>query len=248
MNSVLQCDCGLEHFTKKQSTLETEPMELLEFWPKFNLLLIFLQALLFPFSDSATVVVDGVAEWPNLSAHIGDSIVFKHKYHHNIYIFRNRGAFNLCNLTEATVLTKPNSTCFTWHPSKTGIFYFSFNNGSRKACQEGQKLAIKVYLSPAAAPAPGFGVVVSQPPASRRSTHPSQAPVALLPGSSPAFVPQNGNGLPFINSNPVVPLPSSEADSATILPVPTSGNGGLVVDLFGVQRGLCFLLFLVLFF
>ncbi|CAL5335854.1 unnamed protein product [Camellia sinensis] len=112
---------------------------------------------------------DGVSEWKNPTVHIGDSIIFKHKYDYKLYIFQNRGAFNLCNFTQASLLTKPNSNSFTWHPSRTGIFYFSFNNGTLKSCQSAQKLAITVSLSPpqnsatspelspAASPAPSSG-------------------------------------------------------------------------------------------
>ncbi|XP_028106895.1 uncharacterized protein LOC114305946 [Camellia sinensis] len=140
-------------------------------------LLVSLLSLVFSLSDSATVVVDGVSEWKNPTVHIGDSIIFKHKYDYKLYIFQNRGAFNLCNFTQASLLTKPNSNSFTWHPSRTGIFYFSFNNGTLKSCQSAQKLAITVSLSPpqnsatspelspAASPAPSSGGIVSSSPA-----------------------------------------------------------------------------------
>lgn len=39
--------------------------------------------------------------------------VFKHKQHYNLYIFQNQRAFNLCNFSQATLLTKPNTTSFT---------------------------------------------------------------------------------------------------------------------------------------
>jgi hypothetical protein len=39
-------------------------------------------------------------------------------------------------------------------------------------------------------------------------------------------VPDKSDGMPFINSNPAVPLPTGEVDSATIRPLPTSGQGG----------------------
>ncbi|CAL5352698.1 unnamed protein product [Camellia sinensis] len=140
-------------------------------------LLVSLLSLVFSLSDSATVVVDGVSEWKNPTVHIGDSIIFKHKYDYKLYIFQNRGAFNLCNSTQSSLLTKPNSNSFTWHPSRTGIFYFSFNNGTLKSCQSAQKLAITVSLSPpqnsatspalspAASPAPSSGGIVSSSPA-----------------------------------------------------------------------------------
>lgn len=135
-----------------------------------------------------------------------------------------------------------------WHPSRLGFFYFAFNNGSAAPCQQGQKLAIKVSLSPsknsAAAPvpspavapvmpAPTSGGIVSSSPAypwpfhPHESTPPSQAPSADLPANSPSW-PGNGDGIPFINSNPAVPLPTGEVDSATISPLSASGHGGKV--------------------
>ncbi|KAE9446559.1 hypothetical protein C3L33_21536, partial [Rhododendron williamsianum] len=230
------------------------------------LLLISLLSLLFQLSDSATVVVDGVSQWRNPTVYVGDSIIFKPKYNYKLYIFRNRGTFDLCNFTQAVLLTKPNSTSFTWHPSRLGFFYFAFNNGSAAPCQQGQKLAIKVSLSPsknsAAAPvpspavapvmpAPTSGGIVSSSPAypwpfhPQESTPPSQAPSADLPANSPSW-PGNGDGIPFINSNPAVPLPTGEADSATISPLAASGHGGKFAVGFAVQMALCFVVLLVL--
>jgi hypothetical protein len=44
----------------------------------------------------------------------------------------------------------------------------------------------------------------------------------------PTLMPDKGGGIPFINSNPAVPLPTGEIDSATIRPLPTSGHHKLV--------------------
>ncbi|EOY16741.1 hypothetical protein QUC31_001184 [Theobroma cacao] len=214
-------------------------------------MLLFLISLLFPFflaSQSATILVDGVSEWENPSVNVGDSIIFKHKYHYNLYIFRNKNAFNLCNFTQATLLTKPNSTSYAWHPSRPGFFYFTFNNGSLKTCQGSQKLPIKVSpelppenattpspeLPPVAAPAPtSGGSVVSSSPAYPWPFRPRQAvspaPSASSPVTVPTLVPDKGGGIPFINSNPAVPLPTGEVDSATIRPLPTSAHGGQAV-------------------
>ncbi|XP_057503684.1 early nodulin-like protein 18 [Actinidia eriantha] len=232
------------------------------------LLISLLTSLLLQFSDSATLVVDGVSEWRNPSVHIGDCIIFKHKNNnYKLYIFQNRGDFNLCNFTQATLLTKPNSNSFTWHPSRPGFFYFSFNNDSTKPCQQGQKLTIKVSslppapensatapgLSPVAAPAPVSGGVVSSSPAfswpfqpRESELAPSPAPSTIFPATSPSLLPEKGDGIPFINSNPAVPLPTGEVDSATIRPLPTSGHGGQVVGLFAVQMALCFVVLLLL--
>ncbi|KAK2996579.1 hypothetical protein RJ639_042240, partial [Escallonia herrerae] len=218
-----------------------------------SVLVFFLFSLLFQHGHCSTVVVDGVSEWKNPTVQTGDSVIFKHKYHYNLYIFQNRGAFDLCNFTQATLLIKPNSASFTWHPSRPGFFYFSFTNGSTKACQDGKKLAVKVSLSPPenlaptpevapmAAPPPSFGgsIVSSSPaypwpfrPRETTSSSPGPAPSATFPASSPSIVPDNkgtgsgggggGDNIPFINSNPAVPLPTGEVDSATIRPIPTS--------------------------
>ncbi|CAK9154138.1 unnamed protein product [Ilex paraguariensis] len=225
------------------------------------LMLVFLFsliALLFQLCHSTTIVVDGVSEWTNPTVQIGDIVIFHHKYHYNLYIFRNQGAFYLCNFTQATLLSKPNSTSFTWHPSRPGFFYFSFNNGSTKPCQQGHKLAVKVSLSPEqapmTAPTPSSGGAASSSPAfpwpfrPRELTSPSPSPSVFLPAMGP-MPPENGGGgggIPFISSNPAVPLPSSEMDSATILPLPTSGHQEQVVGFVAVQRALGCLIFLVM--
>lgn len=131
-----------------------------------------------------------------------------------------------------------------WYPSRPGFFYFSFNNGSLTICEE-QKLAIKVSLTPPenpatspelpprSAPAPISGGVVSSSPAypwpflsHGKSLTPSSSPA---PKSSP-LSPDNGDGEPFINSNPAVPLPTGEVDSATIRPLATSDQAKQVTN------------------
>ncbi|GMI82987.1 hypothetical protein like AT1G21090 [Hibiscus trionum] len=212
-------------------------------------MLLLLISLLFPFflaSQSATILVDGVSHWKNPTVHVGDSIIFKHKYHYNLYIFQNRKAFDLCNFTQATLLTKPNSTSYTWHPSRSGFFYFAFNNGSLKTCQASLKLSIKASPklpptrkdattpSPELPPAPtSGGPIVSSSPAYPWPFRPRQAAVSPAPSATasspvmvPSLVPDKGGGIPFINSNPAVPLPTGEVDSATIRPFPTSDHGG----------------------
>lgn len=46
-------------------------------------------------------------------------------------------------------------------------------------------------------------------------------PMGPKEASSP-MLPAKGGGIPFINSNPAVPLPTGEVDSATITPLPIS--------------------------
>ncbi|KAJ0085259.1 hypothetical protein Patl1_08063 [Pistacia atlantica] len=218
-----------------------------------SFLLFFFLSFLFLFSQpshSTTILVDGVSEWKNPTVHVGDSIIFKHKYNYNLYIFKNKNAFNICNFTQATLLTKPKSTSYTWHPSRPGFFYFTFNNGSFKTCQASQKLSIEVSSPhnastvspqhpPMEAPAPVSGGVVSSSPAypwpfrpRQDAASPGPAPLsgdATAPVTVPSLVPVKGGGMPFINSNPAVPLPTGEVDSATIKPVPTSGQYRQVV-------------------
>ncbi|KAI3672553.1 hypothetical protein L6452_38644 [Arctium lappa] len=215
----------------------------------FTFITLFLQQ----FTHSATLVVDGVSEWKNPTVQVGDSIIFRHKHNYDLYIFKNRRAFNLCNFTESTLLT-PSSPTFTWHPSRLGSFYFAFKNGSTKACDDGQKLAIQVSStltpetsasppvpqSPVAAPSPsggttpppsggGGGDIVSSSPSypwpnrPQELTSPSPSPMNAI------FPRKGGTSLPFINSNPAVPLPTGEVDSATIRPSPTSTTHRLQV-------------------
>ncbi|XP_044475215.1 uncharacterized protein LOC123203102 [Mangifera indica] len=219
-------------------------------------------------SQSTAILVDGVSEWKSPTVHVGDFIIFKHKYNYNLYIFKNKNACNLCNFTQATLLTEPNSTSYTWHPSRTGFFYFTFNNGSFKTCQASQKLAIEVSLPqnastispqhpPMDAPAPVSGGVVSSSPAypwpfrpRQEAVSPGSAPLshgATAPVTVPSLVPDAGGGMPFINSNPAIPLPTGEVDSATIRPLPTSGQSRQVaVGFLAGQMVIFFVVFLFL--
>ncbi|XP_058758547.1 early nodulin-like protein 3 [Vicia villosa] len=206
-------------------------------------------SLFFKLSHSTTVLVDGSLEWKNPTVYIGDSIIFKHKQHYNLCIFKNQKAFNLCNFTEATLLTDPSTTSYSWHPSRVGFFYFTFYNDSLKACQDSQKLAIEVTSATSAAPeassptaatpAPSSGGDVQSSPSFPWPFRPHQGssspgPAPTPEASSPVTVPLvpfkgSGDGMPFINSNPAVPLPTGEVDSATINPIPTSGHQGQVM-------------------
>ncbi|KAM1971865.1 hypothetical protein ACFX16_018743 [Malus domestica] len=91
---------------------------------KFSMLIVLcLLALPFQHSHSTTILVDEVSRWKNPTV-------------------QNQRAFDLCNFTQATLLSKPDSTSFTWHPSRIGFFYFAFNNGSLlirffNLCQKG---------------------------------------------------------------------------------------------------------------
>lgn len=95
-------------------------------------------------------------------------------------------------------------------------------------------------MAPVAAPEPSSktgsggrggsgGGVVSSSPTYPWPFQPHQ--VSLSPSPEPSvgsLLPNKGGGMPFINSNPAVPLPTGEVDSATIRPIPTSGLQGQV--------------------
>ncbi|XP_020112095.1 uncharacterized protein LOC109726722 [Ananas comosus] len=76
---------------------------------------------------------------------------------------------------------------------------------------------------PLAAPPPTAGGDLPALP----SDHPASA--AAAPNSvavAGAAAPEGGGGVPFIGSNPAVPIPTGVTDSATILPLPSPRAGG----------------------
>ncbi|XP_052723229.1 uncharacterized protein LOC108345367 isoform X1 [Vigna angularis] len=189
--------------------------------------------LLFPSSHCTTITVDGSSEWKNPTVHVGDSIIFNHKQHYNIYIFKNQNAFDLCNFAQATLLTNPNTASYTWHPSRPGFFYFSFNGGSLIACQASQKLAIEVTsavvaATPQASALPPFSGEVSPSPFfpwhfnTLQEGSPGPSPSSSV--ATAPLEPYQSGSVPFISSNPAVPLPTDEVDSATLHPLPTSSS------------------------
>ncbi|CAN8312769.1 unnamed protein product [Cochlearia groenlandica] len=214
-------------------------------------------------SLSSTFLADGVTLWKTPVVHVGDSVIFRHKYGYNLYIFRTKDAFNVCDFTQATLLTKPNSTSFTWYPSRKGSYYFSFTNNNTttlpKTCQSNQKLTVQVILSAAASPpsqpptpaiAPGpvseGGVVSSSPSSFPWPLGPREGSI-FSPGPSPSEITSvtvpGKDGVPFINSNPAVPLPTGEVDSTSINPLPTSTNSAhkVMMETVTVKLCLCFL-------
>ncbi|KAL5714922.1 hypothetical protein ACHQM5_016821 [Ranunculus cassubicifolius] len=207
-------------------------MEFFFLVPFFTFVLLLLKPC-----SSATIVVDGVAEWKNPSVLVGDTIIFQHRQHLNLYIFHDSQAFKLCNFTQAVLLTHPNSNSFTWHPSRAGVFYFLFSNTSVKVCNESNQLPIKVTLrlpeiapstSPEVAPSPASGGIVSSSPAKQVSPLSSTPSLSPTPATTTSpILPGKGGGMPFINSNPAVPLPT-EADAATVHSLPISESGKVV--------------------
>lgn len=139
---------------------------------------------------------------------------------------------------------------FQWHPSRTGNFYFAFYNGTAIPCQQGQKLAVKITSTTSHSPAPETqppetpgGVVASSPsypwpfqPREKEGASPGPAYTDIGLSPYPAISPAMGS-IPFINSNPAVPLPTGEVDSATIRPLPTSADHtSQVYSIFSVFR------------
>lgn len=197
----------------------------------FTCITLFLQQ----FASATTLVVDGVSEWKNPSVQVGDSIIFRHKYNYNLYIFKNRRAFNLCNFTESTLLT-PASPTFTWHPSRLGSFYFAFRNGSTKACDNNQKLAIQVSSSPTpesstspplpqppvAAPSPtatggGIGNIVSPSPQPSSSGGGGDIISTTPPPTTPG---RGSGGGDIVSSSPSYPWPNRPQELTSPSPSP----------------------------
>lgn len=90
-------------------------------------------------------------------------------------------------------------------------------------------------------PAPSSGGDIQSSPSFPWPFRPHQGsspgPAPTPEANSPTTVPLvpykgSGDGMPFINSNPAVPLPTGEVDSATIHPLATSGHQGQVPILF----------------
>ncbi|RWR85280.1 early nodulin-20-like protein [Cinnamomum micranthum f. kanehirae] len=230
-------------------------------FPSTPLILISIILLLFQPSQSKTFVVDGLANWTkaNPTVHVGDSLIFKYQQNLlNLYIFRNKGAFDLCNFTQATLLDNGNTQSYTWYPSRLGFFYFSFSNRSVGACEQGEKAAIKVIqkdldtmasapgISPSAAPSPTSGGYFPSTPAYYLPLRPHSASSPSPYSTSPSTLPDSGSGIPFINSNPAVPLPTGETDAATIRPLPMSGHGGkAVVGLLQVQMLILYMVWMI---
>ncbi|XP_008781429.2 uclacyanin-3-like [Phoenix dactylifera] len=208
------------------------------------LLVLLLLFLVQPSQPMNNIVVDGLAEWKGPTIHVGDSLVFKHKHHlQNLYLFDNKRAFDLCSFSLATLIYDGSrSTHYTWHPARPGYYYFSTRDSSR-SCEEGEKLPVRVIT---ADPSPGFAPTLAAPPPTAGGDFPSHGWAISSPSSTPTPAPEaassssgpweprkghapspvsSDGGIPFISSNPAVPLPNGETDSASILPLPSPGDG-----------------------
>ncbi|MQL85194.1 hypothetical protein Taro_017715 [Colocasia esculenta] len=147
------------------------------------------------------------------------------------------------------------SSHFTWHPSSPGQYYFSYKNSSLAICEASMRVQVTVVPASAHSPTPSGPSPLPAPPptpgndagdffpslphARSAATSPKPSPGGshALPGDgrvpssaaapSAPFAGSGGGGLPFISSNPALPLPTGEADSATTSrPLPVTGGGG----------------------
>ncbi|KAM0940457.1 putative transcription factor bZIP family [Dioscorea sansibarensis] len=83
-----------------------------------------------------------------------------------------------------------------------------------------------VAFPPVAAPPPSSGGdLPSLPSDGWVSTSPT------TPNNEPSPSPSSEDGIPFISSNPAVPIPTGETDTTTIRPLPMSGDGTQAVGL-----------------
>lgn len=192
-----------------------------------------ISSLLHPcISSKTTVVTDMLTVEKAPTLQIKDSLVFEHIK--DLYLFHSRRAFDHCMFDQATLVyeAESNFTNFTWQPLRAGHYYFSTKDVSRPKCEEGEKVPVRVIrmrLSPTPAPISGGDLPAFPSPGwvSSTSSSPSFSPEGspLKPGEGlPAASPASGGGIPFISSNPAVPIPTGETDTATIRPLPTPGN------------------------
>lgn len=89
---------------------------------------------------------------------------------------------------------------------------------------------MEVESAAAAAPPMSGGGSVASSPAFPWPFQPreSGSPPTASPAPGPGLSDREGTPIPFISSNPAVPLPTGEVDSATIRPLPTSDHQKVV--------------------
>ncbi|PKU70688.1 uncharacterized protein LOC110108692 [Dendrobium catenatum] len=207
-------------------------------------LLLVLLTLLLSFTTSPaateTLVLDDLANRRIVTLLIGDSLLFKRRDLHNLYLFHNRRALDLCNFADASIVFHGKSTESKWTPPLPGRYYFSIKDESATSCERGEKLLVRVIsqelispaLSPEVAPPPtAGGDLPSSPSRGWWASGGLAPPPRLAPESSPlepskgtpstAPPPENPEGMPFISSNPVIPMPTGETDTAALRPLPT---------------------------
>lgn len=151
------------------------------------------------------------------------SCLLLYPFHGNHFLFFSQFFFVL--VTHLTCLT---SSLCQWRPTQPGYYYYSSGG-----CENGEKVAVRVIPTPPHSSI-AFPPVTAPPPTSggELPSFPSNGWVSSSPASSlqpelgPSPAPgDSGTGIPFINSNPAVPLPTGETDTATIRPLPITGSG-----------------------
>ncbi|RZR97823.1 hypothetical protein BHM03_00027071 [Ensete ventricosum] len=154
------------------------------------LLFFFLLLLLQTSQAMVTVVVDGLADWKSPIVHVGDSVVFKHEQVQNLYLFRNRRAFDLCSFDQSILIYDGKSSLFTWRPSRHGYYYLATRNSSQRSCEQGEKVPVRVVTP---RPSPGFPSLPAPAPTSGGdiSSSPSNSWTSVssprsVPGPSPS--------------------------------------------------------------
>ncbi|KAK8934739.1 hypothetical protein KSP39_PZI014594 [Platanthera zijinensis] len=165
---------------------------------------------------------------------IGDSILFKRSDHlQNVYLFRSQKAFDLCNFADAYLIFPIRSAQIKWTPAPwPSQYYFSTKNESAQICKKGENvLLIRVILPPSienAPPPTAGGDLPSSTSGVWWASAGKTPPPSLAPEASPGVPSEgdssspaeqhSGEGIPFINSNPAVPLPTGETDTAALRP------------------------------
>ena len=182
--------------------------------------------LLFQAAHSGTVTGNGVADqWRHPSVHYVQESISKYANAHQAHALPQQ----LCKFTSTHCIF-----CSWWVLLIFSFSFFLLFYDSLKTCEEGFELreddmAFSPESSPLAAPAPTPGGVISTSP---DYTWPFHYKQVNSPSSSPTNSPPSADadeGMPFINSNPTVPLPTGETDSVTIRPLPISAHQDQVI-------------------
>ncbi|XP_020573700.1 uncharacterized protein LOC110020069 [Phalaenopsis equestris] len=204
------------------------------------LLILLLLSFTTPPAAADTVVLDDIADRRTVTIQIGDSLLFKSRDLQNLYLFHNGRALDLCNFADASLVYHGKSTQFKWTPPQPGRYYFSIKDEFATSCEKGEKLLVRVLfhelispaLSPEVAPPPTAGGDLPSTPhrgwwaAAPLSLAPEASPLEPGVGSATATPPpEAGEGMPFISSNPVIPLPTGETDTAALRPLLPPSQG-----------------------
>ena len=72
------------------------------------------------------------------------AVVFKWSGFHNVYMFPNKLAFDICDFRKAKELATNDKNPFTYKASAAGTYYFGCGVGAGSHCIQSQKLALTV--------------------------------------------------------------------------------------------------------